>query len=419
MVVQLPIGEGEKFRGVVDLLSGKAYEYAADGKGKFKEIDVPGRPQGQGREDETGAVRYGRRERRGADGEVPRVRFAHVRGASPGSLARAWRRGGVSRSSACPRRRISASPSCSTGSSSSSPPRRSVRQLADSEVTLVADPSKFPAAKVFKNVSESHVGDMLFLRVYQGTLTAGSDIYKRHGARPSVSGSSSSSGEEPHRAHKLVAGDIGAAVKLKRRTSATRSATSPSPSRSRRRTSRAPRCFRRSPRRPRATRTRSAPGLNRLHEEDPTFDVKVDTEIKQTLISGQGELHLEVLVDRLKKRYGVRGRALQAADPVQRDDHQDRAGAGQAQEADGRPRAVRRRVAQGRAAPARGGFEFVDEIVGGVVPDKFIPAVEKGVVAAMEEGVLAGYPVVDVKVALYDGSYHTVDSSELAFKIAG
>jgi elongation factor G len=160
-------------------------------------------------------------------------------------------------------------------------------------------------------------------------------------------------------------------------------------------------------------------GLHRLMDEDPTFEVTMSSETHQTLIAGQGELHLEIVTHQLKERFGV---------PVTLD----------------KPRipykeTIRKSAeAQGRHKKQTGGrgqfgdvwlrieplprgeqFEFVNGIVGGSVPGKFIPAVEKGVVATMEMGVIAGYHMVDIKATLYDGSYHTVDSSEQAFKTAG
>jgi elongation factor G len=161
-------------------------------------------------------------------------------------------------------------------------------------------------------------------------------------------------------------------------------------------------------------------GLHSLHQEDPTFLFRVDGELHQTIISGQGELHLDIVVRRLKQKYNVdvdlsepRVPYRETIKAVVKDSefkHKKQTGG------HGQYGHVHLRLEPLKRGQ---GFEFVDEIVGGVVPGKFIPAVEKGVVEAMKEGVLAGYPVVDVRVALHYGSYHDVDSSEMAFKIAG
>jgi elongation factor G len=159
--------------------------------------------------------------------------------------------------------------------------------------------------------------------------------------------------------------------------------------------------------------------LQRLAEEDPTFRVRTDDETSQTVISGMGELHLEVLVDRMKREFGVQanvGKPQVAyretiSGPAETRHRFIRQTGGKGQFAD-----VSLRV---EPLEAGKGFEFENDIVGGAIPKEFIPAVEKGVEEAMKGGVVAGYPLVDIKVTLYDGSYHDVDSSEMAFKIAG
>jgi elongation factor G len=169
-----------------------------------------------------------------------------------------------------------------------------------------------------------------------------------------------------------------------------------------------------------ADQDKLAGGLQRLAEEDPTFRVQTDEETGQTLISGMGELHLEIIVDRLMREFSVDanvGRPQVAY-----------------RETFGRPvesvegKFVRQTGGRGQyghavinAAPAEPGegYEFVDKIVGGKIPREYIPAVDLGIQEAMESGVLAGYPVVDVRIELVEGSYHDVDSSEMAFKVAG
>jgi elongation factor G len=161
-------------------------------------------------------------------------------------------------------------------------------------------------------------------------------------------------------------------------------------------------------------------GLQRLAEEDPTFRVRTDEETGQTLISGMGELHLEIIVDRLKREFSVDanvGRPQVAyretiSKPVQKIEGRfvrQTGGRGQYGHA----------VIDAEPAEPGEGYEFLDKIVGGKVPREYIPAVDLGIQEAMESGILAGYPVVDVRVSLVEGSYHDVDSSEMAFKVAG
>ena len=162
-----------------------------------------------------------------------------------------------------------------------------------------------------------------------------------------------------------------------------------------------------------------ASGLHTLHEEDPSFSVKFDPEISQTIVSGQGELQLSLAVKRLKERYGVDVDVVEPKVPYREtikgkvDDaeykHKKQSGG----------RGQYGHVHFKLEPQQRGkGFEFVNAIVGGVVPGRFIPAVEKGIIETMQRGVISGNTVVDVKVTIFDGTYHTVDSDEMSFKIA-
>jgi elongation factor G len=147
--------------------------------------------------------------------------------------------------------------------------------------------------------------------------------------------------------------------------------------------------------------------------------VRVDPDVRQTVISGQGELHLEILIGRLKKRYGVDVILSKPRIPYKETIKKTAQAQGKYKKQTGGRGQYGDVWLKLEPLPRGSDFEFVNAIVGGVVPGKFIPAVQKGVAAAMQDGVLAGYPVVDVKTTLYDGSYHTVDSSEQAFKVAG
>jgi elongation factor G len=420
VVVQVPIGEGEKFRGVVDLLSGKAYEFESDGKGKAKEIDVPGDMK-----DKVADLRRGLFDAAAENDEELMEKYLESDSLTHEELLKGLR-AGVEAAGLFPIFCVSAEKNVGVAQFLEGivdlvpPPTQRPLKLPESDVALVADPSKFPVAKVFKNVSESHVGDMLFLRVYQGTLSAGSDIYNttrntsdRLGAFFFVQGKNRT--DTP----KVSAGDMAGVVKLKSahvgdtlcdKAKAVRVPKTEFPS---------PSVFAAITAASKGDEDKIGAGLSRLREEDPTLDVKVDGEVKQTLISGQGELHLEILVNRLKKRHGVDVVLSKPRIPFKETITKTASAQGKYKKQTG-GRGQYGDVWLKVEPLARGsGFEFEDAIVGGVVPGKFIPAVEKGVVAAMEEGVLAGYPVVDLRVTLFDGSYHTVDSSEQAFKVAG
>lgn len=160
--------------------------------------------------------------------------------------------------------------------------------------------------------------------------------------------------------------------------------------------------------------------LQRLAEEDPTFRVKVDDETGQTIISGMGELHLEILVDRMKREFDVEANIGQPQvayrETIRKDDVEAEGKYVKQTGGRGQYGHVWLRLSQNEAGK---GFEFINSIKGGVVPSEYIPAVRKGIEGAMSNGVLAGYPVVDIIAELYDGSYHDVDSNEMAFGIAG
>jgi len=289
------------------------------------------------------------------------------------------------------------------------------------EIEVEPDVAKEPSLFVFKTVSEEHVGELSFFRVYSGTITPGLDLVNQSNGKSERLGQLFvMKGKERAEITKLVAGDIGAAVKLKdTHTNNTLSSRAfpvlyapiafPDPvirmaihSKSK------------------GDEDRMANGLHSLHEEDPTFIVTVDGQLSQTVIAGQGELHLLIVTKRLKMKYGVDvdltepkipyKEAIRATAPDVEYKHKKQTG--------GRGQYGHVHI---KIEPrSRGtGFEFEDAVVGGVVPGRFIPAVEKGIVEVMQKGVLAGYEVVDLKVTIFDGTYHAVDSDEHSFKIAG
>ncbi len=287
-------------------------------------------------------------------------------------------------------------------------------------VVVPPDPNAEPSLFVFKTVSEAHVGELSFFRVYSGTITPGLDLINEGNGKPErLAQLYVMNGKERKEVTKLMAGDLGAVVKLRdTHTNDTLSSKNfpvvypsivfPEPV-----------YFLGIVPKSKGDEDKIANGLHSLHQEDPTFVFRVDPELHQTIIGGQGELHLQVVVKRLKQKFNVEVDLTEPKVPyretikaVVKDaeyKHKKQTGG------HGQYGHVHLRLEPLKRGQ---GFEFVDEIVGGVVPGKFIPAVEKGIVETMKEGVLAGYPVVDVRVALHYGSYHDVDSSEMAFKIA-
>lgn len=282
--------------------------------------------------------------------------------------------------------------------------------------------SKEPmAALAFKIATDPFVGKLAFFRVYSGKLTAGSYILNSStGEKERVGRIVRMQADKREDVTDVEAGDIAAIVGLKGTTTGNtlcdpahaiilESITFPEP----------PVSIAIEPK-TKADQEKMSLALQRLAEEDPTFRVKVDHETGQTIISGMGELHLEIIVDRMKREFSVEANIGQPQVAYRETIRKD------AVEAEGK--FIRQSGGRGQYGhvwlrlsqnEAGGGFEFIDSIKGGVVPSEYVTPVKNGIEEAMANGVLAGYPVVDVKAELYDGSYHDVDSSEMAFKIAG
>jgi len=287
-------------------------------------------------------------------------------------------------------------------------------------VECPSDPVAPFAALAFKIVTDPYVGRLAYIRVYSGTVKAGSNTFNATKAKKERVGRLlQMHANQREEMESLSAGDIGAVLGFKQTfTGDTLSDPSrqvvleairfPEPVIS---VAIEPRT--------KADQDKMADALKKLAEEDPTFQVRVDENTGQTLISGMGELHLEVLVDRMLREFRVMAK-------VGRPQVAYRETITRLARAQGR--FVRQTGGRGQYGdvtivveplPKGSGFEFEDKIVGGSIPREYIPAVEQGVRGALESGVLAGYPMVDLKAKLVDGSYHEVDSSDMAFKIAG
>ena len=292
-------------------------------------------------------------------------------------------------------------------------------ETEEDEVRHSSDDEPF-AALAFKIATDPYVGKICFFRVYSGTVDAGSTVYN------SVKDTNERMGRilQMHANHRqdietCYSGDIAAAVGLKNTTTGDtlcdpkypvilESMEFPEPVI---RVAIEPKT--------KAGQEKMGIALNKLAEEDPTFRTWTDEETGQTIIAGMGELHLEIIVDRLLREFKVEANV----------------GAPQVAYKETIKKAVDQETKYARQSGGKGqyghvkihvepnesgkGYEFINEVVGGAIPKEYIPAVDAGIQGAMQAGVLAGYPVEDVKVTLYDGSFHEVDSSEMAFKIAG
>ena len=286
------------------------------------------------------------------------------------------------------------------------------------EIRRASDDEPF-AALAFKIMTDPYVGQLTYIRVYSGRLESGSYVYNAtRGRKERIGRLLKMHANKREEIKEVYAGDIAACVGLKNTFTGDTLCDESHPIILEELQFPEPVISVAVEPKTKADQEKLSTALYKLSIEDPSFKVKVDEETGQTIISGMGELHLEIIVDRMKREFGVEARI-------------------------GRPEVAYRETitvpakAEGKYIKQTGGrgqyghvfievrplkrgegFRFVDNITGGVIPKEFIPAVEKGIREAMERGVVAGYPVVDVEVILYDGSYHEVDSSELAFKIA-
>ncbi|MBD3232343.1 MAG: elongation factor G [candidate division Zixibacteria bacterium] len=285
---------------------------------------------------------------------------------------------------------------------------------------LPVDESGPAAVYVFKTISVHHVGELSLFKVYSGKVTSGMElINSSNDTTERLNQLYFLKGKNRKEVDSIIAGDLGATVKLKdTHTGETLCAKGarlriPPPE--------FPNPLHRMAiiTLKKGDEDKVASGLAKLQEEDPTFFMKVDPDIKQTIVFGQGETHLDINTKRLKDRFGVDVDLIKPRIPFRETIKKSSEAQGKFKRQSGGRGQYGDCWLKLEPLPRGAGFEFVDAIVGGVIPSKFVPAVEKGILEAMESGELAGYRVVDVKATCYDGSYHDVDSSEMAFKIAG
>ncbi|MFS8582388.1 MAG: elongation factor G, partial [Limnochordales bacterium] len=422
--LQLPIGSEESFRGIVDLVTNRAIIYTDDLGTRSDETDIPAEMA-----DEVAAAREKLIEAVVETDDALMEKYFEGEEITVEELKSAIRKACLS---------LTITPVLA----GSAFKNKGVQPLLDAVVAYLPSPldvgavrgvnpkteeeeSRDPSddapfsALAFKIMADPYVGKLAFFRVYSGTLKAGSYVYNPvKGKRERIGRILQMHANHREELEEVYAGDIAAAVGLRDTATGDTLCDENHP------------ILLESPDFPepviaqaiepktKADQDKLAVALQRLMEEDPTFHVRTDEETGQTTIHGMGELHLEVIVDRLLREFKVEaniGKPQVAyretlTKPVKAEGKFIRQTGGRGQ--------YGHVVLEIEPLEPGAGFQFENKIVGGVVPKEYIPAVEAGIKEAMQNGVLAGYPVVDVKVAIVDGSYHEVDSSEMAFKIA-
>jgi elongation factor G len=426
VVVQLPIGAEDKFTGVVDLITMKAVVWEDESLGaKFHMESIPADLA-----DQAAEYREKLLEAAADSDEAIMEKYLEGREITEAELRKAIRQGTLS---------LKIVPVV-CGSAFRN---KGVQPMLDAVVEYLPSPLDIPPVKgvepgttvpaerpakddapfsalAFKIMTDPYVGTLTFFRVYSGSINSGAAIYNStRSKRERVGRLLKMHANKREEIKEVYAGDIAAAVGLKTATTGDtlcdedkpvvlESIDFPDPVIS---IAIEPKS--------KADQEKLGLSLQKLATEDPSFKVRTDEETGQTIISGMGELHLEIIVDRLLREFNVGANVgkpqVAYKETVRRSVEQQ-------------GRFVRQTGGRGQYGdvwiklepqPPGAGFEFVDAVKGGSIPREYIPAVEKGIKEATETGALAGYPVVDVKVTLFDGSYHDVDSSEIAFKIAG
>ncbi len=423
--IQLPIGKEETFKGIIDLVEMKADIYY-DAIGKDMRVeDIPADMMELAQEYRTKLIDAC------ADLNDELMELALEEQPIPPAMIRATLRQGTITNKLVP-------VVCGT-----SYRNKGVQKLLDAIVDYMPSPLDIPAIKgvdpdtgdederpaddeapfsalAFKIAADPYVGRLSFIRVYSGKLNSGSSVLNSTKRQRERIGRIL----QMHANHRedietVYSGDIAAVVGLKNSTTGDTLCDEKAPIILESMEFPEPVIRVAIEPKTKAGQEKMGVALMKLAEEDPTFKTYTDEETGQTIIAGMGELHLEIIVDRLLREYKVEANvgAPQVAykETIRKSVEQDTKYARQSG-GKGQYGHVKIRVEPNESGK---GYEFVNEIVGGAIPKEYIPAVDAGIQGAMESGVLAGYPVVDVKVTLYDGSFHEVDSSEMAFKIAG
>jgi elongation factor G len=419
VATEIPIGTEQAISGVVDLVDMRAYSFEGAGRGNSAEIEIPEAERARAEEyrekllDEVAEVSDELMERylEGAEISHQEIVDALKRGTNHGSIFPVVC--GVATRNLGTNRLLEAivedlpSPVEHGG-------------FATEEITLepLADRELF--AYVFKTRADPFAGRINLLRVFQGTLVHDSQLANtRAHSKERIGQLIVFAGKGTTTADSFGPGDIGGVAKLKDTRAGDWLAARDEPIRMP--TERLPApvmAFAIEPK-TKGDEDKVFTALRRLQEEDPTIDLHRDAQTGQQIVAGLSQIHVEVIVDRLKSRFGAEVTLKPPRVPYQETIRSGAKAHGRhKKQSGGRGQFGDCHIEIEPLEPG-GGFEFVDRIKGGAIPGSFIPAVEKGVREAMEHGVLAGYPVKDVRVTLFDGSFHTVDSSELAFKLAG
>jgi elongation factor G len=424
--VEIPIGEGPDFHGIINLFSKKAHVYKQGTKtGEYDEVDIPAEYRDRFDDYSTELIeriaetddklleRYLAGEEIGREEAIAAMKTGMLHGeVVPLFCGAAEQTYGI---------RALLSKLVELFPAPEERPANEAQRWGNAEpLELPVDETGPFVAQVFKTISEPHVGDVTYFRIHSGTVRNGQEVYNApRDASEKLNHLCIAIGKDRQEIAELHAGDIGCVAKL--RDTHTNDTLS---SRER------PIVLKKIPFpepvitvaievKQRGEEEKLSNGLHKLHEEDPTFHHEYNAELGQTLIRGLGERHLEIVVGRLARKFGVHATLVKPRIAYRETLRGKSEGQGKHKKQTGGRGQYGDCWIRIQPLPRGSGLVFEDQIVGGVIPRQYIPAVERGVVEAAQRGPIAGYPVVDFKVELFDGSYHDVDSNEMSFKMAG
>ena len=428
VVMQLPIGLEDKFSGVVDLIAMKAMLFSTDGSGSVQEKEIPGDMKDQvatyrkkmveqiAETDDTLLEKYLDK------GDLPKEDL--IAGLKHGTI------GGGLLPVLCgsPVKNMGIQPLLDMIVTCLPSPAEHARIVqikgmdpkTGSEIVLKPTPEEHLSAIVFKTINDPFAGKLSLVRIDSGTLKADSHLYNStKQAREKVGAIFHVQGKKQVAAHALKAGEIGAIAKLKETLTGDTLCSEQHPVvLSFAKFADPVMSYAIAPK-TRGDEDKVSTGIHKLLEEDPTLRFAYDEQTKEMVLSGMGQVHLEVTLEKLRRKFGADVTMKTPKVPYKETIRSKAKAQGKYKKQTGGHGQYGDAWIEIEPMPRGSGFEFVDNIVGGVIPRQYIPAVEKGIVEAMHEGVVAGYQMVDIRVSVYDGSYHSVDSSEMAFKVAG
>ncbi|MBM4136258.1 MAG: elongation factor G [Nitrospira sp.] len=423
--LQIPIGSGGSFTGIVDLLKMKAYKFS---HGKAEEYDIPSDLLPEVEEYRKKLV-----EKIAESDDVLLEKYLDGRDLTEDEMIKGIREGSLTKKFI----------PVMCGSATRN---IAITQLLDAMLLCLPSPAEMErispikgknpkdgkdstrmpsktnplSAYVFKTIADPYAGKLSVFRVYSGTLKADSNILNTtRGAKERIGQVFYLMGKKQIPAQSIGPGEIGVVAKLKETCTGDTLSDEAHPIIFEKVKFADPIISYAIAPKSKGDEEKVGTSIHRILEEDPSLKFQRDEETKEMLLSGMGQVHLEVTIEKLKRKFGVEVVMKTPKVPYRETIKVSARAQGKYKKQSGGRGQYGDCSIEIEPLPRGGGYEFLDKIVGGVIPQQYRPAVEKGVVETMKEGIIAGYPLVDIKVTLFDGSYHSVDSSEMAFKIAG